>query len=60
MFLDLNAARTSSGFGANPLSYREMESFSRLTGHPLAPWQVDLITAMDHAILAAMNAKKGS
>jgi len=57
MFSRLNATRTSSGFGANPITYLEIESMSRLTGTPVAPWQVDLLRVMDSAFLSAVADK---
>jgi hypothetical protein len=52
-FVQLSAARTGNGFGANPLPYGEIEAFCRLTRTDLEPWEIDVIRALDLEFLAA-------
>ncbi len=42
-FLELNAARA----GTVPISYRELEAWSRLSGLSLSPWEVKALKALD-------------
>ncbi|CAB4122375.1 hypothetical protein UFOVP32_14 [uncultured Caudovirales phage] len=55
LFTRLNSTRTGNGFGPNPISFLEMESFCRLTGEVLDPWEVHAIRALDDAYLAISN-----
>ena len=48
-FVQLAAARGGSGFGPQPISYTEIEAFSRVMDMPLAPWEVAAIRALDDA-----------
>lgn len=52
IFLDLNAAR-SVGFGPNPITYSEIEAWSRVRLEPVRPWELDIIRALDRAFLKA-------
>lgn len=61
-FWQLRTANPSAGFGPTPLSFGEMDAWQRVTGNRLAPWQVDVLLAMDAAFLAAQpkQAKQGA
>lgn len=50
-FLELTEAR----FEDRPLSFSEIDAWSRLTGNPLAPHHVRILRAMDFALLAAIR-----
>lgn len=52
-FSELHSARSGSGFGPNPISYAEMEAWSRLTRWPLAYWEVTALRQLDEAYLTA-------
>lgn len=56
-FHELSNARGSGGFGAAAISYPDILAWSRLTGRRPAPWEVDVIKALDVAYLntAAAN-----
>lgn len=44
--------RCSVGFsGPNPLSWRDIDAFTRQTRFALAPWEVDIIERLDDAYL---------
>lgn len=51
-FVRLHAARTGSGFGANPITYVEIDAYCRLSRLPLDPWEIEVIRALDDAYLA--------
>lgn len=57
IFLELSASRTSSGFGLNPISNVEIESFSRLRREPIRSWEIDMIRTLDTALLKFVSAK---
>lgn len=54
-FLELNAARTGTGFGANPLSFTEIFSWSALTRVRLRPWEVAALRRLDTEFLNVMR-----
>jgi len=60
IFCDLTVSRTSNGFGANPISYAEIQSYSAINRWPLSPSHIRIIRALDIAWLehAASKAAK--
>ena len=50
-FLALNSARTSNGFGVNPLSYSEIKAYYDLQQYLPEPWEADLIRYMDATVM---------
>jgi hypothetical protein len=54
----LHATR-QSGFSVNPITYQEIESFCRMTGAVIPPWEVSVIRQMDQAVLGAFNKTGG-
>jgi hypothetical protein len=61
-FLRLHSRRGSNGFGASPLSWSEIDACCRLSGVRLAPWEVEIIEALDDAYMVeqAKGAKEGA
>jgi hypothetical protein len=60
-FLSLHRARTSNGWGPNPITWSEMDAFCRLTGSPLDPWEAEAVRALDEAFLeVAAGANEGA
>lgn len=57
-FLELNSGRGSSGFGPQPLSYQEIESWARLTRRHLTAWQVQLLKRLDAMYLSKQAKQK--
>lgn len=59
-FLKLHSRRSSSGFGVNPISYQEIESFFRLQAYFPHSWEVDIIHLFDDVAMQhyANEAKK--
>lgn len=54
-FLRLNARRTGTGFGANPIQYSEIKSFFDLEGYEPMAWEVQMIEQFDNTFLQVMN-----
>lgn len=57
MFVELSAARGSTGFGPETLSFVEIDAWSRLTGTSLEPWEVRLIRDLDHVWLECWSGR---
>ena len=56
-FCELDAARAGNGFGSNPITFVDLEAWSRLTGRRFRPWEVDVIRSLDMAVMT-MRAKR--
>jgi hypothetical protein len=56
-FTLLHAARTGGGMGPNPITYAELDAYSRIAGAALVAWEVGAIRALDDAYLAAAAEK---
>lgn len=52
-FLELSAARGAGMSGPLGISYSELLAWSRLTGRRPAPWEVEILRALDAVFLAA-------
>lgn len=48
----MSGARTSNGFGLNPLSFAEIQAWAALTGADPTPWEVSLLKRLDGVTLA--------
>ena len=46
-YIDLANARTSNGYGPNPISYTEINSWNDLTGSCVTPFEVKIIKRLD-------------
>lgn len=57
-FVELHNTR-QSGFSANPISYQEIESFCRLTGALIPPWELSVIRRIDREVLGIFNKTGG-
>lgn len=51
-FSDLCGARTSNGFGLNPITFSEIAAWAQLTGNAPSSWEVSLLKRLDLAYLA--------
>ena len=54
-FRDLSFARTSNGFGPNPITYAEIAAWRDLTLAMPNPWEVSLLKRLDRAYLEEMS-----
>jgi hypothetical protein len=52
-FFELNAGRTSNGYGPNPLSFVEIHAFMALTGTVLLPYEIRGIKLVDAVFMKA-------
>jgi hypothetical protein len=50
-FIDLHSARSSNGYGINPISYTEIDAYFRLNEVIADKWEVDLIRRFDREVL---------
>lgn len=59
-FIDLHNARSSNGFGVNPISYSDMYGYFKLIGIQPDDWEVETIRRLDIIALDAFaeQAKK--
>ena len=57
-FIELNRTRSSNGFSMNPISYSEIDSWARVTGTPINPFEVQLIKDLDTLFLGTMVQEK--
>ena len=59
-FIDLHNARSSNGFGINPISYSEMYSYFKLIEIQPHDWEIETIKKLDKVALDAFaeQAKK--
>lgn len=53
VFLELHLARGSNGYGPNPISYAEIEAYSRVMKQPLTREEVIVLKRADMAYLSA-------
>jgi len=50
-FLELNRARTSNGYTANPISYTELDAWNRLTNKNITAQEINIIKQLDDVFL---------
>lgn len=46
-FIRMSARRGSAGFGPAPIGWGDIETYQRLTGAQLSPWDVSMIEMLD-------------
>lgn len=56
-FINLNATRTSNGFGINAISYSEMEAYFRVNDIKPEPWEIEIIRNFDTVVLKVYSDK---
>jgi hypothetical protein len=56
-FCELSQTRSSNGFGANPISFAEIEAWARMTRSMPTPREVLLLRRLDAVALRFINAK---
>ena len=50
--------RRGGGLGASPISWADIDGYSRLTGCNLTPWEVEVIEELDSVFLINENKKQ--
>lgn len=58
MFMELSRARSSNGFGPNPISYIEIDAWRRLTDVDLSPFDVKMIRMLDDLWITTITEKE--
>lgn len=56
-FCELSAARQSNGYSIGPISFSDIDAWSRLTRSDPTPWEVALIRRIDAAIIPVLNGR---
>lgn len=56
-FWELNTARTSNGWGANPIGYEQIQTWASLTGTITRPSEIRVLRAMDEQWMMMMSKK---
>lgn len=56
-FVRLSSARTSAGFGPNPITYTEIDAYCRRVEN-LKGWEIEIVRDLDDAFLAAAADEK--
>lgn len=54
-FLELDAARSGSGFGANPITFTELRAWIELSAVAVKPWELRSLRALDRERLIYLN-----
>jgi hypothetical protein len=57
-FLHLHRQRQISAGGVQPLSYGEIEAWTRLMKQPLDPWELNTLLRVDNAFLKVQQQKR--
>lgn len=57
-FVELDTARSTNGFGFNPISFTDIDAYSRINGVPMREWEVAAIRKMDLVRLKKLNGGK--
>jgi len=47
-FIDLNNARSSNGYGVNPIAYSDLKAYLDLIGIEIEDWELNLIKRIDN------------
>ena len=50
-FINLNNTRTSNGFGANAISYAEIQAYYKLNQIYVQPWEIQVLRYFDNIVL---------
>ena len=54
-FIELNAQRTGTGFGANPIQFVDIQAWAYLTGRKPTPWEIKSLRKLDQVWLAELS-----
>jgi hypothetical protein len=54
-FHELQSARTGNGFGANPITFSEIQAWMQLTGRTVHPWEINALKELDRAYLVEVS-----
>ncbi len=57
-FLRMSNKRTNNGFGVNPITYLEIDAFSRLTNTQFSRYEIEIIETLDSLALNQIRKNK--
>lgn len=57
VFLELHGSRTLSAYTPNPITYEQMEAFSRLTDTHLGLYEIKVVKGLDAIYLDAVSSR---
>jgi hypothetical protein len=58
-FWTLHETRQVSKFGFQPITYLEIDAYSRLMQVEFDPWEIEILKKMDRAFLIKINTRAG-
>lgn len=54
-FVRIRRRNAGNGFGATPVTWADLDAYSRLSGMRLLPWEIEIIEQLDDALLASLR-----
>lgn len=54
-FVRIRRRNAGNGFGATPITWADLDAYSRLSGLRLLPWEIEIIELLDDALLASFR-----
>lgn len=54
-FVRIRRRNAGKGFGATPVTWADLDAYSRLSGMRLLPWEIEIIEQLDDALLASLR-----
>ncbi|KRA42092.1 hypothetical protein [Devosia sp. Root635] len=52
-FVRIRRRNAGNGFGATPITWADLDAYSRLSGMRLLPWEIEIIEQLDDAYLTS-------
>lgn len=52
-FVRIRRRNAGNGFGATPITWADLDAYSRLSGLRLLAWEIEIIELLDDALLAS-------
>ncbi|MHA6690600.1 phage tail assembly chaperone [Devosia sp. A449] len=59
-FIRIRRRNAGNGFGATPITWADLDAYSRLSGLHLRPWEIETIERLDDALMTSMAELKPS
>lgn len=58
-FARIRRRNAGNGFGATPITWADLDAYSRLSGMHLKPWEIEIIEMLDDLLLASKSNQEG-
>lgn len=55
-FARIRRRNAGNGFGATPITWADLDAYSRLSGMRLLPWEMEIIELLDDALMGSLAA----